>query len=232
MAEFAVISAFLSAAAPYITLASIAYQVTQARKMRKAAQAAADARKGYEIVIEGEGVTLPIVYGRAKVGGVRSYHNTGNSYVYASPNSDRVITNPEFNNNINGNKNEFLFFQQALCQGPINNVYDVVYDESRYSDDPDLNSSTTTTYDSGDAENPNIYTETKLNSGTRIDLHYGDSAIADSVMAANNPERVNSVFTQIKNTVGIAYASVVVKLDRDNPAFSGVPPHLAVYPRI
>jgi hypothetical protein len=223
MAEILAYKIFSLTVSTWITIASISYQIVQARKMKKAAQAAAEARKGYELVVEGEGVTLPIVYGRAKVGGVRSYHNVANNYVYTTPNSDKAITNPGFNNNINGENNEFLFFQQALCQGPISNVYDVVYDESRYSDDPDLNSSATTTYDNGDAENPNIYTETKLNSGTRIDLHYGDSAIADSVMSANNPERVNSVFTQVKNTVGIAYASVVVKLDRDNPAFNGVP---------
>jgi hypothetical protein len=193
MAEILAYKIFSLTVSTWITIASISYQIVQARKMKKAAQAAAEARKGYELVVEGEGVTLPIVYGRAKVGGVRSYHNVANNYVYTTPNSDKAITNPGFNNNINGENNEFLFFQQALCQGPISNVYDVVYDESRYSDDPDLNSSATTTYDNGDAENPNIYTETKLNSGTRIDLHYGDSAIADSVMSANNPERVNSV---------------------------------------
>jgi hypothetical protein len=191
--------------------------------MRKAAQAAAEARKGFELVIEGEGVTLPIVYGRAKIGGVRAYHNTASNYVYTTPNSDKAIVSSGFNNSINGEKNEFLFFQQALCQGPISNVYDVVYDESRYSDDPDLNSSTTITYDNGDAENPNIYTETKLKSGTRIDLHYGDSAVADTIMAANHPERVNSIFTQVKNGLGLAYASVVIKLDRDDPTFNAVP---------
>ncbi len=227
MAEFIAAAKFigsiLATAAPYITAASIAYQVTQARKMRKAAQAAAEARKGFELVIEGEGVTLPIVYGRAKIGGVRAYHNTASNYVYTTPNSDKAIVSSGFNNSINGEKNEFLFFQQALCQGPISNVYDVVYDESRYSDDPDLNSSTTITYDSGDAENPNIYTETKLKSGTRIDLHYGDSAVADTIMAANHPERVNSIFTQVKNGLGLAYASVVIKLDRDDPTFNAVP---------
>mgnify|MGYP000129553611 CR=1 FL=1 len=87
--------------------------------------AAAEARKGYELVVEGEGVTLPVVYGRAKVGGVRSYHNTSNNFVMATANSDKVFLTPGFNINLNGRANEFLFFQQAICQGPINKIYDI-----------------------------------------------------------------------------------------------------------
>ncbi len=209
----------------WITLASIAYQVTQARKMRKQAQAAAEARKGYELVVEGEGVTLPIVYGRAKIGGVRSYHNTSNNFVMATPNSDKVFLSSGFDTNVEGRSNEFLFFQQAMCQGPINRVYDVVLEESRYLDDPDLSTTQTITTSAGDGENvPYTYTtSSSVKSGLRIDLHYGDTPIADAVMTANNPERVNAIFTQIKDQVGLAYASVCIKLDRDDPALNGVP---------
>lgn len=224
-AIIATVGAFLAAAAPYITLASIAYQVTQARKMRKQAQAAAEARKGYELVIEGEGVTLPIVYGRAKVGGVRSYHNTSDNFVMATPNSDKVFLSSGFDTNVEGRSNEFLFFQQAICQGPINRVYDVVLEESRYLDDPDLSTTKTTTTSQGDGETvPYTYTTTSsVKSGLRIDLHYGDTPVADAVMTANNPERVSSVFTQVKDQIGLAYASVCIKLDRDDPALNGVP---------
>ncbi len=211
--------------ATWIQLSLMAYQIVQARKMKKQAQAAADARKGYELVVEGEGVTLPVVYGRAKVGGVRSYHNTSNNFVMATPNSDKVFSSSGFNANISGRANEFLFFQQALCQGPINRVYDIVLEESRYLDDPDLSTTQTITTSEGDGDNtPYTYSSyTSVKSGLRIDLHYGDTPIADSIMSANNPERVNSVFTQVKDEVGLAYASVCIKLDRDDPALSGVP---------
>ena len=51
----------------WITIASIAYQVVQARKMKKAAREAAEARKGFEVVVEGEAVNLPVIYGRSKI---------------------------------------------------------------------------------------------------------------------------------------------------------------------
>ena len=111
-----------------ITVASIAYQISQARKMRKAAAAAAEARKGFEFVVEGEAVHLPLIYGRAKVGGVRVYHNVANNFNYVAPNSDKAFVTDGFNGNLIGEKNEYLFFQQALCQGPINAVYDVAFE--------------------------------------------------------------------------------------------------------
>ncbi len=211
--------------ATWVQIGLMAYQIIQARKMKKQAQAAADARKGYELVVEGEGVTLPVVYGRAKVGGVRSYHNTSNNFVMATPNSDKVFSSAGFDTNVSGRANEFLFFQQAICQGPINKIYDVVLEESRYLDDPDLSTTTTITTSQGDGvDTPYTYTTTaSVKSGLRIDLHYGDTPVADTIMSANNPERVNSVFTQVKNEVGLAYASVCIKLDRDDPALNGVP---------
>jgi hypothetical protein len=62
-----------------LTVASIGYQMYQANKMRKGAQAAAEARKGKEIVTEGILTSLPLVYGRAKIGGARVWANTSNN---------------------------------------------------------------------------------------------------------------------------------------------------------
>jgi hypothetical protein len=66
----------------------MAYQADKAHKARKKAREAAEARKGFDVVIEGEVMRLPIVYGRAKVGGVRVFHGTKDSFEYAEPNSD------------------------------------------------------------------------------------------------------------------------------------------------
>jgi hypothetical protein len=63
-------------AATWVVIASTAYQIAQAKKMRKAAREAAEARKGFEVVVEGEAQAIPIVYGRARIGGVRVWHNT------------------------------------------------------------------------------------------------------------------------------------------------------------
>ena len=78
-----------------VTVASMAYQITQAKKARKAAAAAAEARKGFEMVIDGEVSTLPIVYGKALVGGTRVYHSVGSSFKNATANSDTsFVTGP------------------------------------------------------------------------------------------------------------------------------------------
>ena len=210
-----------------ITVASIAYQISQARKMRKAAAAAAEARKGFELVVEGEAVHLPLIYGRAKVGGVRVYHNIANNFNYVTPNSDKAFVTDGFNGNLIGEKNEYLFFQQALCQGPINAIYDVVFEESRYLNDSDISNSSLVTYDAGsnvgDTWVSDIQTRTDLKSGIRIDLHYGNTPIADSIMTANFSDRRDSKFTIKKNDTGLAYASVIIKLNRDQPQFNGVP---------
>lgn len=210
-----------------VTIASIAYQISQARKMKRAAAAAAEARKGFELTVEGEAVHLPLVYGRAKIGGIRVYHNVANSFNYVTPNSDKEITTNGFNGNLNGQKNEYLFFQQALCQGPINAVYDVAFDESRYFNDSDISNSVTRTVDYGSQVQedwvPNLQTVTDLKSGFRIDLHYGNTPVADNIMAANFSERKDAKFTVKKDEQGFAYASVVIKLNRDQPQFNGVP---------
>jgi len=54
-------------------------------------------------------------------------------------------------------------------------------------------------------------------SGLRVDVHYGATPIADAIMAANFGERAKSTFDKI------AYASTVIKLNRDEPQFNNVP---------
>ena len=65
-----------------VLVASVAYQVTQAKKMRKAAQAAAEARKGFELVAEGDVQPIPIIYGRAMVGGTRTWHEISSTFLW------------------------------------------------------------------------------------------------------------------------------------------------------
>jgi len=234
-----------------LTVASMAYQMSQASKQRKLAEAAADARKGFEAVSEGLSTPLPIVYGRAKVGGQRVWLNTTSKLKLGVTNANTVIstfnelteqssveasfTHPGtaafrvtfdatvlaalgtavltnntvafyrdvsvttgllgsgseethierqglpsnwtitvtnldstgFNVTIStpdsmdltsaiffyklpfvknvvelpGEKNEFLIMQQALCQAPIHQVYDIMMDDQRFIDDADMSDS-------------------------------------------------------------------------------------------
>jgi hypothetical protein len=244
-----------------MSIGSMIYQMMQTKKTKAQDNSAAEARKGYEIVVEGQADSLPIVYGRAKVGGVRVYHAVSSDYIFpeltATTQADFVLqtgqnttssgqmkvvrTNPvtgkkEYENRnwqftadtalnktrTDSGRNEYLFFQQAMSVGPINRVIDVIIDESRYLDDPALN-----TY--GTVPPGNSYTAEEDPSKTlwnnadapraamRIDLHYGGTPRADAVMSANFPERSTATFN------GIAYASAVVRIDRHNPQFSNVP---------
>jgi hypothetical protein len=233
-----------------ITVASIAYQIKQAKKMRAAASAAEEARKGYEVVVDATVTEAPIVYGRALVGGVRVWHKTANQFLYTETNAQKtfsvgppgspagtyidyewVSTNnwvegwmeaipvavtknypatPAglLNQTLEGSKNEFLFFQQVLCQGPIQGVYDVIIDENVTLNDPILG-----TY----SRNSKTNQIDKVLAAFRTDVHYGDTPEEDSITTKNDARRGNAKFP------GVAYASTFIRLDRDNPQFNNVP---------
>lgn len=241
----AVLSTVLAVASFVIAAASTAYQIIQAKKMKKVADAAAEARRGFEIPVEGTSANLSLIYGRAKVGGTRVWHSSGSEYKHVTSNADKIFqtgasaraayvmsysffgpvisslaNNQKLPGYLNvpaqesgylsssqvGTKNEYLFFQQALCVSPINGIYDVIIDESRYIDDPSLG-----TYGYSESDE-----KTRIKAAMRIDCHY-NGAVADSIAAANFSERATALFQDM------AYASVVVRMDRDDPQFNGVP---------
>ena len=60
--------------------ASMVIQQVQARKIREAQQRAKDAAAGFQLVRDGEALPISVIYGRAKIGGIRVYHNTFSNY--------------------------------------------------------------------------------------------------------------------------------------------------------
>jgi hypothetical protein len=239
----------------YATIASIAYQSIQASKMRAAAREAAEARKGFEMIVDGGVTSLPIVYGRAMVGGARVYHNTASNFIYAAnaanktfstganstpagsydtvthheavggqdgyPAYDTTVTTyydavgtKKLDEDLNGTKNEFLFFQQALCQGPIHAVHDVVINSSQYLDDPGIGESYVSSYDWVFRNNAWAADQNPV---AALRLSYFYNGGVDALLTKNFNERAESNFT------GLAYLSAVVRLDRDNPQFDKVP---------
>jgi hypothetical protein len=243
-----------------ITVISAAYSISQAKKIRDAAKKAADARKGFEFPVEGEAINLPIVYGRAKIGGARVYHSTRGSFqmpgstfgadfenpfdgeidepygtlgTYTDP--DKVfLTGLEttidmyftegisgtpyanvnltrlgiLNRNLGGNRNNYLFYQQALTYGGIHAVHDIIIEESRFLDDRSLGTDNFTRLNSKEKKH--------LKAALRADCYYDGSQIC-KVASLNNPERRDAVFTDI------AYTTNTFRIDRDNPQFNGVP---------
>jgi hypothetical protein len=242
MAVSATTMALIQAA---VTVGSIVYQNRKTGKLRDAQKRAEELRKGFEVVVDGMTTAAPIVYGRALVGGNRVYHNVSNNFTYTIPNSDKQFINNDpdisqipyttwrynalpgatppyytlqnkqtnqilggtLTRNLTGTKNEFLYFQQVLCQGPISGVYDCIINESIDLDDPML----------GNNDDTGISAAITPKSAFRIDVHNGLIARADSIISANVPSRVSAKFP------GVAYASCVFKINRDDPTFSAVP---------
>lgn len=75
-----------------ISVAYTAYTTIQARKdaerRKREQEAAMDAAKGLQIPVEGQIVNIPLVYGRAKVGGARTWHKVKHNVVPAYAYSD------------------------------------------------------------------------------------------------------------------------------------------------
>jgi len=115
-------------------------------------------------------------------------------------------------NFIGGTKNEFLYTQQILCQGPISQIIDVIIDESRYLSDPELGADNfVDRNDNGDYE---IAYKT---AAIRVEGQYGKEARANDMMTVNFGIRKDAVFQDM------AYTSTVVRLDRDHAQFSDFP---------
>lgn len=208
-----------------MAVGSAAYQYTQSVKaQKKAAQAAEEARaaedrrRGFEIVVEGEIKSLPIVYGRAKVGGVRVFHSTKSEFIDVTHNGDTTPfwIGSFFNTPVK--KNSILLFQQVLSKREVSAIYDAVIDDTRLLSDPTLGIFTSASHPEG--PNNNLPADS---GAMRIDLHYGkvpeehSSSTSCAMMSANDSSRANARFT------GSAFVSAAIKLDRRDPQFSAVP---------
>jgi hypothetical protein len=191
------------------------YSAARAKEAREDAQrkanAQADAAKGQQVVTEGNPAPLPVVYGRALIGGSRVYTNVFSNFTYVAPSTSNYFIHKAGNliPTAIGSKNEYLISQQAICFNGIQACYNVDISGKRISGN------------NVDANNNVVYD----GSGT-LDQPYKDSAVCtvfcegnyvDPTITANDTSRGNAAFT---NT---AYATNVFKLNRDEPQFSGVP---------
>jgi len=219
-------AAFISAAISIaLTVVSFVVQQKQASKAKNAARRAqeeadarADASKGFQIVTESKPSVVPVVYGRAVVGGSRVYHKTFNNYVYAAPGANGQVfkASDALDSNGTGSKHEWLITQQVLCIGGINACYDVDVDRRKIA-----------------GEYINEYNEVVLNVNpnnlpvgvTKVEPYaygamayvYKNGGAPDPLMTANEAVRASAFFTNC------AFATNVFKLNRDDPQFSGVP---------
>jgi len=103
-----------------IFVASTAYQISQQNKMKRAAEK----RKGSVFQVRNEALSLPMIYGRQRAFGTQYDHRVSSDY-FASPDEFGVQSfSHTLNNadNVDGDKNEFLFCYQVYGQGGVNGV--------------------------------------------------------------------------------------------------------------
>jgi len=253
-------------------VSSMIVQLITAKKNPEQNDTAKEAKKGFEAVVEGSPGNLPIVYGKAKIGGIRVYHNISGGMLYTDPLCDKtfvtgkditdggtydvvtdgplviakdtagnpildidgnmsfvegpkIITQKTYSHVgtnlldhtiVSGARNEFLFYQQALCIGPIHNIIDVVIDETKWLDDPSLS-----TYGKINKQDPTVRWNggpNDVRTAVRINTYYNTKMnTADPMLSANFSERSTSTFD------GMAYATCIFRLDRNDAQFSGIP---------
>jgi hypothetical protein len=227
-----------------IAAASAVYQVIQAKKQQAQALAAADARKGYELVSDGAPEFLPIIYGRALVGGVRPFSTTLSTYYYVEPNSQKSLLtgSPGYDSYSYNYKIWGIDFNKlidvssivsnqgsgALSSSLSGHNNEFLYYQQAMCAAP-INRVVDVIIDgSRYIDDPTLGSYGKIQATTttkeytgvkaamRLDFHYNGGEV-DTIMAANCPERNSSYFTNI------AYMSGVFRLDRDDPQFNGIP---------
>lgn len=113
-----------------LTVASIAYQQAQMRKMRREQ----DKRRGQRVTVRGEAENIPVVYGKQMVGGIEVKHKVSPDYTYATENSNTVVFDEGLGTtNVTGTKHEFLCVQTVICQDGIEGVQFVNVDGKPYN---------------------------------------------------------------------------------------------------
>ena len=176
----------------YIAIAVVAFALsyTQAKKAQKQAKKAADAMKGVLVNKESNIDSIPVIYGTRRVGGTRVFVHTQG-----------------------GKKNQFLYMCLALCEGEVDDIYDIKIDD----------------YDITDsrfgAVTKKILGANLLfsdpNGLIKIEIHKGgDNQAASSVLRETNK------WTSDHRLQGVAY--LAIRLEWNEDVFSGIPEITAV----
>ena len=157
-------------------IASVAYQVSEQRKLKKKQKAAEEARKGFEITVSGTAAPVPIVYGKNLLGGIEVKHSVTSAYTSASLSGATHFVQNFANTTTTGDKNEYLHVQHALCQSGIEDVQSVKVNDLAYNDAGQRFSHSIRTFPTGGTADPvatanglpstNLFTGTAFASST------------------------------------------------------------------
>jgi hypothetical protein len=148
-------------------VASTAYQVVQAKKIKKKQEAEAEKRKGFGITVSGEAVPIPIIYGKNKLGGIEVIHKITSRYSASGNNASNYFSQGLANTSASGTKNEYLHVQYALCQEGIEGVVSVQVNDLNYNDAGQRFSHSIRTFNNGGTAD-NIATANGISSNNRF----------------------------------------------------------------
>jgi hypothetical protein len=193
--------------AAVVTVASVAYTYTQAKKAQKkaekAAEAAREASRGTQVPSDLSGGALDIAYGITKVGGYQVFAKTASSVKRDTTNQAHDYTfssGINFNTAYSGSKNEYLFFQQALTAKGISAVKGLEINDVVITND-----------------SLDILPNAKEMKGYFSLSVSHQGSVTNNFISLNFPERQNASFS------GISYLSALFKINRDEPQFNGIP---------
>jgi len=202
-----------------LTIAVTALSMVYQQKLARDARRAQDAAKGLSVPTEGEVKAIPVCYGRNIVGGIRVFHNTANNYKHADAptavqffsGSPYETSTPETVHSYNGPQTvNRTLPPTALVADTAGSKHEYMFIQQALCFGKIHNIIDV-------AIDPDRYFDhPDLNVGMRVNA-YKDGGVADPMVAANFPERAAAYFNSM------SYLSMVFKLNRDAPQFSGPP---------
>lgn len=220
---------------------SIAFQSYQAGKMRSRQAAAAEARKGFELITEGRIDALPLVYGRCKIGGVRAFMETSSNFTFEQPDSDKTFNlgyEPLPERTIEQYVRHGTFWDDytyeletvtlpATDGGLMSKSYTGKKNEYLFVQQAlcmgPINAVYDIEIDERSIKDPSLVSgdTDKPKAAFRADFYYEGNKSC-KLTSANFGHRVSATFP------GIAYLSYFVRLDRDDPQFNSIPPVVTI----
>jgi hypothetical protein len=230
MAAFTTIMAVISIVS---TIASTAYQLQQQKKAKKKAEQAKDARKGFELVVEGDIIHFPLVYGRALIGGVRVWHATTSFYQFpaADHNSDvfwdiapqyveymaGLSQVNYYRYDTSGNRIQVQKMIPNAPGGALNGTQVADKNQILMFQQALCHGPIQGCYDFVIDQNRYLSDPGLAKGGFRTEVHY-NGGVANRTTYTNYAERANAKFH------GLAYASTFIRINRDDPQFGGSVP--------
>jgi hypothetical protein len=234
---------FLAIVSLVISIGSVAYSITQAKKMKEKARAAAEARKGFEMPVEGEAIHVPKWYGRGKMGGIRVWHATKSDFIHTvNWNGWRVfktglaltdrLRNLTFVSlgRIGGiwteTNHPVSWYATELEGTKFGKVNAFLFFQQIIGQGQISNAWDFIVDESRFLDDPSLGTDiykhasNNLEAAMRITFFTGGDTggnQSDDILTENFGERASAVFQDM------SFLTVIVKLDRENPQHSGIP---------